>query len=352
VLVGDGAWKSLRARLPAIAPGRWFLVSSKKVFRLHGPRLLAGAGAALHRRPIFVPDGETAKTWQVLGRLLEELAARGLRRDGGIVALGGGTVGDVAGLAASLALRGVPLVQAPTTLLAAADSALGGKTAVDLPSGKNLAGSFHAPRLVAAEPAVLSTLKPRDLRSGLAEVAKCSFLDAGFDRAMESLAPRLLAAEPAALAESVFRSLRLKAAIVSKDPFETRGVRVFLNLGHTAGHALESASAHRLTHGEAVAWGLLTALELSVRRVGLSATAAARLSRRVLALVQPPVPGRHVLAGWRSRLFVDKKSDRSGLKAVLLRRPGRPVLARVGSGELAAALSAVFARYNGALRWL
>ncbi|MGZ5426884.1 MAG: 3-dehydroquinate synthase, partial [Thermoanaerobaculia bacterium] len=182
VLVGEGAYAGLDTRLRVLAPGRWFLISSKKIFLLHGGSLLAGGGERLDPKPLFVPDGEAAKTWDVLGRLLEELVRRGLRRDGGVVALGGGTVGDVAGLAAALALRGVPVVQAPTTLLAASDSALGGKTAVDLPSGKNLAGAFHAARLVVVDTSTLETLPLRAYRSGLAEVVKTSMLDAGFHR--------------------------------------------------------------------------------------------------------------------------------------------------------------------------
>jgi 3-dehydroquinate synthetase len=176
VVVGAGAFRVLASRLPDIAPGRWVLVTSRKVFALHGEKLLAGGGERLDQRPLFVPDGEAAKTWSVLGHLLSDLAGRGLKRDGGVVALGGGTVGDVAGLAAALALRGVPVVQVPTTLLAAADSALGGKTAVDLAAGKNLAGAYHMPRLVAVEPDVLGTLPERAYRSGLAEVVKSALL--------------------------------------------------------------------------------------------------------------------------------------------------------------------------------
>ncbi|HQR68181.1 MAG TPA: iron-containing alcohol dehydrogenase [Thermoanaerobaculia bacterium] len=188
VLVGEGAFEALGARLSRIAPGRWFVVSSRPVFRRHGAALLAAVrGGGLDPAPLLVPDGEAAKSWSVLGRLLSGLSDRGLRRDGGLVALGGGTVGDVAGLAAALALRGVPVVQVPTTLLAAADSALGGKTAVDLPAGKNLAGAFHMPRLVAVEPAVFATLPPRAFRSGLAEVVKSALLSRTFFRAMPRL---------------------------------------------------------------------------------------------------------------------------------------------------------------------
>ena len=347
VVVEPGALASLVARLASIAPGQWFLVSSKKVFLLHGHLLSAGgAEGVLSKKPLFVPDGEAAKTWAVLGRLLEELVRRGLRRDGGIVALGGGTVGDVAGLAAALALRGVPVVQAPTTLLAACDSALGGKTAVDLPSGKNLAGAFHAPRLVAVDTRTLVTLPTRAFRSGLAEVVKTSFLDAGFNRAMERLEAPLAARDERATGEALWRSLRVKAAVVSADPFERTGRRAALNLGHTAGHALETASGHRLQHGEAVAWGLLAALRLSVARAGLDARTAEALAGRVLRLTGPPRPRPAEMRRTPRLLGADKKADRRGLNAVLLERPGSIRRVRVSADEVAGALREVLARYN------
>lgn len=346
VIVGAGAFRVLASRLPDIAPGRWFLVTSKKIFALHGEKLLAGSGERLDRKPLYVPDGEAAKTWAVLGRLLLELAKRGLRRDGGIVALGGGTVGDVAGLAAALALRGVPVVQVPTTLLAAADSALGGKTAVDLPAGKNLAGAFHMPRLVAVEPAVLATLPPRAYRSGLAEVIKSALLSPSFFRAMPRLVAGLSARRPGAVAEAVRRSLAMKAAVVAADPFERRGRRFALNLGHTVGHALEAASGYRLMHGEAVAWGLLAALNLSVARAGLSPRVAGRAQAWIHGLVQPPPPPAAALRTWAARLAADKKADRSGLFAVLISGPGRAALHSVGPGELASAFEACLPSYN------
>jgi len=347
VVVGAGAYAGLDKRLAAIAPGRWFLITSKKIFKLHGPLLLAGGvEGVLSKKPLFVPDGEKAKTWTVLGGLLEELMRRGLRRDGGVVALGGGTVGDVAGLAAALALRGVPVVQAPTTLLAAADSALGGKTAVDLPSGKNLAGAFHAPRLVAVDTSTLATLPLRAFRSGLAEVVKTSFLDADFHRAMALLEAPLSARESAAVAEAVRRCLAVKARAVARDPFERTGERAVLNLGHTVGHALETASGHRLQHGEAVAWGLLAALRLSVARAGLAPGSADALARRVKRLVSPPAPSPAAVRGMPDLLERDKKADRAGLNAVLLARPGRPMLVRVERAELVAAFDEALGRYN------
>lgn len=346
VVVGEGAYTGLDARLRRIAPGRWFLISSKKIFLLHGDSLLAGGAERLDPRPLFVPDGEAAKTWDVLGRLLEELVRRGLRRDGGIVALGGGTVGDVAGFAAALALRGVPVVQAPTTLLAASDSALGGKTAVDLPSGKNLAGAFHPARLVIADTSTLETLPLRAYRSGLAEVVKTSMLEAGFHRAMPRLLAPLFARDPDAVSEAVRRSLGVKARAVARDPYERTGERAALNLGHTVGHALETASGHRLAHGEAVAWGLLAALRLSVARAGLSRETAEELSERVVRLVRAPRPSAAAVRGVSSLLLADKKSDRLGLRAVVLARPGRAELVRVRAAELLEAFEAVLAAYN------
>jgi 3-dehydroquinate synthase len=303
-------------------------------------------GEHLDPEPLLVPDGERAKTWSILGRLLAELVGRGLKRDGGVVALGGGTVGDVAGLAASLALRGVPVVQAPTTLLAASDSALGGKTAVDLPQGKNLAGTVHHPRLVVADYESFATLPERAYRSGLAEVVKSAMLDAAFHRVLPRLVNPLIRRRAAALDEAVFRSLRMKARVVAEDPDETRGVRFALNLGHTVGHALETASRHRLGHGEAVAWGLLAALALSVRQAGLDPETAETLSLTTLRLVTPRFPSRQALTGWRDVLARDKKADRNGLRAVLLARPGVVRVSRVSAGALEAALDAVLQRYN------
>ena len=347
VLVGEGAWAGLDKRLRRIAPGRWFLITSKKIFNLQGSKLLAGgAERVLSKDPLFVPDGEAAKTWEVLGRLLEELVRRGLRRDGGVVALGGGTVGDVAGFAAALALRGVPVVQAPTTLLAASDSALGGKTAVDLPSGKNLAGAFHPARLVVVDTSALETLPLRAYRSGLAEVVKTSMLDAGFHRAMGRLLEPLSVREPSAVSEAVRRSLGVKARAVSRDPFERTGARAALNLGHTVGHALETASGHRLQHGEAVAWGLLAALRLSVKRAGLPRATAEALAGRVVRLVRAPLPSAAAVRSVPALLRADKKADRLGLRAVVLARPGRAMLVSADADELLEAFDGVLARYN------
>ncbi len=338
--MGPGALARLPVALGRIAPGRWLVVSSAPVLAAQGHRLseaLRGA-VSLDPEPLLVPDGEAAKSWTVLGRLLSEMARRGLARDGGVVAFGGGTVGDVAGLAASLALRGVPVVQVPTTLLAAADSALGGKTAVNLPAGKNLAGTFHHPRLVCVDPRLLSSLSDRDHRSGLAEVVKSALLSASFWKRLTPLAEGLAAREEPALAEAVRRSLRVKAGVVSLDPDEALGLRHVLNLGHTVAHALEGASGYRLRHGEAVAWGLLATLRLSAARGFLPGRAAVRIEGLVRGLLKPPPLSDAVLRRWPSLLGADKKRDRGGLRDVLLDGPGRPRLERVTAGELVASL--------------
>lgn len=340
VCVGPGALARLPGALGRIAPGRWLVVSSAPVLAAQGDRLAEAIREvhALDPEPLLVPDGEAAKTWTVLGKLISEMSRRGLARDGGVVAFGGGTVGDVAGLAASLALRGVPVVQVPTTLLAAADSALGGKTAVNLPAGKNLAGTFHHPRLVCVDPRLLSSLSERDHRSGLAEVVKSALLSASFWRRLPGLVDGLAARDESALAEAVERSLRVKADVVSRDPDEALGLRHTLNLGHTVAHALEGASGYRLRHGEAVAWGLLAALRLSAARGLLPGRTAARIGELVSGLLEPPRLPRAVRRGWPALLGADKKRDREGLRDVLLAGPGRPCLERVTAAELEGSL--------------
>lgn len=340
VRVGTGALARLPEALGRIAPGRWLVVSSAPVLAAQGARLSEALGGAsrVDPEPLLVPDSEAAKSWTVLGRLLSEMARRGLARDGGVVAFGGGTVGDVAGLAASLALRGVPVVQVPTTLLAAADSALGGKTAVNLAAGKNLAGTFHHPRLVCVDPRLLSSLSERDHRSGLAEVFKSALLSASFWRRLPSLVDGLASRDESALAEAVERSLRMKANVVSRDPDEAQGLRHTLNLGHTVAHALEGASGYRLRHGEAVSWGLFAALRLSAARGLLPGRTADRIEGLARGLLRPPpLPGA-VRRGWPAHLGSDKKRDREGLRDVLLAGPGRPRLERITAEELVASL--------------
>ena len=238
-----------------------YLASAKQTLLAARPDLIVGEHV--------LAAGEASKTLAEFGRAIEALAALGATRDACVFALGGGVVGDLAGFAAACWMRGVDCVQLPTTLLAMVDSSVGGKTAVDIPAGKNLVGAFHPPRAVIADTRVLATLPPRELRAGLAEVVKYGALgDAVFFEWLQQHADALLAGEDASLAEAIARSCRHKAAIVERDPFE-KGERALLNLGHTFGHAIETEQGYSapgrdaLNHGEAVAVGMVLAAKLS-----------------------------------------------------------------------------------------
>jgi 3-dehydroquinate synthase len=255
------------------APKRRFVVSTATVWRLHGKALSRalkdGSGA---EEPILIPDGERYKTLQTVGRIYDALVRANADRATTILAIGGGVVGDVAGFAAATYLRGVPVVQVPTTLLAQVDSAIGGKVGVNHQLGKNLIGAFHQPLTVAVDPLLLATLPRREFRAGLYEVVKYGVIASRslFERVDGDL-PAIFLREPAALMPIITESCRIKATVVNQDERET-GVRRTLNFGHTAGHALEAVTKYRrFRHGEAVAYGMLIAADLAVRRGAMPA---------------------------------------------------------------------------------
>jgi 3-dehydroquinate synthase len=240
------------------------LVSSQRVWDLHGIRFRK-AGA--DRTPILIDDGERAKNLGTVSRVLDALVKVNADRATVVIAVGGGVIGDVAGFAAGIYLRGIPVVHVPTTLLAQVDSAIGGKTGVNHPQGKNLIGAFHAPRLVVADPTVLETLHRREFRAGLYEVIKYGVISdpSLLDRIRDTL-PAIFARDSGALTPLVAASCRIKAAVVSTDERES-GLRRTLNFGHTVGHALEAATKfRRFRHGEAIGYGMLAALALGVAR--------------------------------------------------------------------------------------
>jgi 3-dehydroquinate synthase len=307
------------------------LVSDGHVAPLYADRVEA---ALRHARPelsvarFVLPPGEHEKTLTRFGEVLQALATLGAQRDAGVIALGGGVVGDLAGFAAACWMRGVDCVQLPTTLLAMVDSSVGGKTAVDLPEGKNLVGAFHPPRAVIADLRTLTTLPARERRAGLAEVAKYGALgDAAFFAWLEAHAEALVAGDDAALATAIASSCRHKAAIVERDPFE-RGERALLNLGHTFGHAIEAEQGYAgagdgLNHGEAVAVGMVLAARLSAT-LGLADAAdgarlAALLQRFGLATELPAGLAADALL---ARMRLDKKAQSGRLRFVLWRGLG------------------------------
>ncbi len=325
------------------------LVTDPRVGGLYGSeaaRSLRRAG--LVADTVLVPAGESAKRPAVLAAVWDALSATGLGRDGAVVALGGGVVGDLAGLAAATWLRGVPWVAVPTSLLAQVDASLGGKTGVDLDSGKNLVGAFHQPAGVLADPDVLATLPRRHLRNGLAEVVKTGFaVDAGLWRWLESRLDALAAGEPAALDGAVARALAVKARVVQADERERPGGgRTALNFGHTLGHAIEAALGYRrLLHGEAVAIGMRAAAWLSVRAAGLAPESHVRLEAALdhlgLPVSMPPIR----LAALERAMRHDKKRSNDMSRWVLTPRIGDASVPRAVESRLVrAALARVGAR--------
>lgn len=323
-------------RLPAwlrrVGLGRDLVVVTNAMVQRRGGRAVV---AALRRggfRPtvLLVPDTERAKSLPELTRLLNRLAAcDGVGRSLGLLAVGGGVIGDLVGLAAALYRRGIPYVQVPTTLLAQVDSAIGGKTAVDLAAGKNLVGAFYQPRLVFSDTAWLQRLPLRQLASGMAEVIKCGVIqDAVLFRRLTRQRAAILARRPAALAAVIVRAARLKARVVARDERETRGERTILNFGHTIGHAIEAAIRYggRYTHGEAIAVGMGAATTIA-RRLGLCAPAVeASLRDTVQAYGLPwEACGVRPAAVWAA-LAHDKKSAAGRLRWVLPTRIGHVVV--------------------------
>ncbi len=337
VLVGP--LDQARGRITAL--GDLILVSEPRVFALHGDRMATLLGCA---PPILLPEGEAAKQWDVLHTLLAELAERGASRSTTIVALGGGSVGDVSGLAASLFKRGCPVVHIPTTLLAQADSAVGGKTAIDAFGEKNVIGGFHQPSLVIADPAFLTTLDQRQLRSGYAEIIKYGLIDdpAFFDWCLANGAA-LLAGDPALREHAISTALSAKARLIAGDVEDRTGQRALLNLGHSFAHAIESeAGLGALLHGEAVALGLVLALRFSAALGHCDSSAADQLAAHLAAIGLPTtlddvgVNG-SALINWIAR---DKKNEGTALTLILTRSIGQAFIARdVDPDQLAAFLS-------------
>lgn len=328
VVVGSGVLDELPAHLtlpPAASAAA--LVTVAPVQALYAERVasgLAALGLAVH--PIVVPDGEEAKTLETLEAVYHRFAAVPLARSDIVVALGGGVAGDLAGFAAATWNRGVPVVQLPTTLLAQVDAAIGGKTGVNLPEGKNLVGAFHQPLAVLADTATLATLAPRDRRAGLGEAAKYGFIaDTQLLDLLQARADDAVAGDADVLTEVVRRGVGVKARIVAADERES-GERALLNYGHTFGHAIETVTGYgTYRHGEAVALGMVAAARLGER---LGVTQAGVADRTVALLQRLGLPTGGVRAEpaalWEA-MTRDKKV-RAGVRFVLCTRPGHAVV--------------------------
>ena len=315
--------------LPHLAQPRVAIVTNPLVGELYlQPLTLALTQTGVDVLPIVVVDGESSKTSETLNQILDALLEHRCERKTTLIALGGGVIGDLTGFAAAVYLRGVPYIQAPTTLLAQVDSSVGGKTGINHPLGKNMIGAFYQPKLVLADTSSLHTLPDRELAAGLAEVVKYGLiLDPGFFVWLEENMSSLVRRDPNAMAYAVRRSCEIKAQVVSQDERET-GARALLNLGHTFGHAIEAGlSFGTWLHGEAVAAGTVLAARLS-SRMGMLGDAELQ---RVIALLEraglPVQAPRLGVDRYLELMGLDKKVEGGKLRLVLLRRIGSAYLA-------------------------
>jgi 3-dehydroquinate synthase len=328
VVVGQGVIDDAGTHLPDLPEASAaFVVADREVAGMWFERLTKGLTSRGLQTTLFtVPTGEEAKSLDVYRVLLQQLATQVAHRDDVVMALGGGAVGDLAGFVASTYMRGIPFVQVPTTLTAQVDAAIGGKTAVNLPEGKNLVGTFTQPRAVLADVGALASLSDRDFRSGLAEVAKYALtLDLDLLAGLETDPGPVLARDPEALEPMVVRCVEAKARTVSSDEHDT-GIRLFLNYGHTLGHALERLDAFEgRTHGEAVAVGMVFAGRLAELR-GLASPGLAARTGRLLSSLGLDTDGTLPPAGDIVASFRLDKKYLGGVRFVLLRDVGEPVV--------------------------
>ncbi len=339
VLDDAALWRSTGASVAVV-------VTNENVAPLYLARLcetLALAGKQV--QVVLLPDGEEYKTWEILNRIFDALLEQRRDRKTCLVALGGGVIGDVTGFAAATYQRGVPFVQVPTTLLSQVDSSVGGKTAINHPKGKNMIGAFYQPLMVLADTGTLGTLPQREVLSGLAEVIKYGFIyDAVFLSWLEQHLDRLLARDAWTLTYAIQRSCEIKATIVAQDERET-GIRAWLNLGHTFGHAIESGMGYGVwLHGEAVATGMVLAADLSHRLGHLDQASAARVRQLIDKAGLPTSAPRLGTAADARRYLdlmrVDKKAEGGAIRYVLLKRLGEAFVAAVPDGEVAPVIEA------------
>jgi 3-dehydroquinate synthase len=337
IVIGAGLLSQAAALLrPHLASDKAVIVTDETVAALYKDVLdHSGLNAVF----IVLPAGERTKSFTYLQEVLSAMLAHGLERNDAVIALGGGVIGDLTGFAASVYKRGCRFIQIPTTLLSQVDSAVGGKTAINVPQGKNLIGAFYQPKLVLSDMSVLSTLPERELKSGYAEVVKYGLLgDADFFTWLEDAGAKILAGDLAATAEAVRKSCEAKARIVAQDEHE-RGQRALLNLGHSFGHALEAQAGYggNLLHGEAVSAGMEMAFEFSAR-LGLCPkedTARVKAHLKTLGLTTT-VDTRQLLQApetFLSHMQHDKKNEGGALTLILTRAIGQAFVQKGASTQ-------------------
>lgn len=327
VVIGRGALQDPRLERTLRGATGALVTSSREVMRLHGSALMKALGRSGLVRPrvVLLKEGEEAKTVSAWESVVRALAGSRIDRSGVVIAFGGGSIGDAAGFAAATYMRGIRFIQIPTTLLAMVDSSVGGKTGINLEEGKNLVGSFHQPALVLSDLSVLRTLPARERQSGVYEILKCALLRSTKLLQLVEATRGLRSASEAELEQAITEAVRIKARIVERDERES-GERVFLNLGHTLGHALEAATSYEVfTHGEAVGYGMEFAVDLG-EALEMTPKGSAELMRRAIRSVgaRPRIaPAIAARAGRASRL--DKKRQGRAVREILLESPQRPI---------------------------
>lgn len=329
ILIGSGALEGLGHRLRQITDSkRAFLISNPFVYDLYGKRVEAAlSGVGVEAVSLLVPDGEEAKSLESACHLYGELVKNLANRHDPIIALGGGVIGDLAGFVASTFMRGLPLIQIPTTLLAQVDSSVGGKTAVNLPEAKNMVGTFYQPKLVIIDTDTLKSLEQRELKAGLAEVIKCAFLLGG-----ESIhflcehIEEILSLESAPISKAILICCDFKARIVEEDE-QDLGQRAILNYGHTIGHALETIFGYaKYRHGEAIAIGMMAAAKISYK-LGILDKEALEIHEKLISkaglpTILPNIPKEKLT----EQILLDKKGSGEQVNFILLEGIGHPVI--------------------------
>ena len=330
VIIAPGLLRTLYAhlrRLNAGKPPKTFVVTSPEIWALWHARFLASFPADARPAVLFMRPGERHKRLATVESLAQQLVLAGADRDSILLAFGGGVVGDVTGFLAAIYMRGIRYVGIPSTILAMVDSSLGGKTGVNLAAGKNLVGSFHHPLAVLSDIDILGTLPPAELRAGLQEAIKAGIIrDPRLFSYMEKNADTILSGDPTALTRVITAAVRVKADVVSQDEKES-GLRMILNFGHTLGHAIEAATHYRkLLHGEAIAWGSIAALHVSLNRGRIAHEEFARLANLILRY--GPIPAFRADPAKLVALTYGDKKKRSGRRAFVLSTG-------IGSAEIA-----------------
>jgi len=339
-IVERGVLERLGEYLPE-RPGKVFVVTAADVWRHHATRLARGLARRSHEIMLF-PGGEERKRLASIEALAEEMVYRGGDRSSLVLAFGGGIVNDVGGFLAAVFMRGVPVIQLPTTLLAQVDAGIGGKTGVNLEAGKNLVGAFHQPLAVLIDPEVLGTLPEREYRAGLFEVLKCGVIRSpGLFELLSRQRDNVLARDPEAVEEMIAESVRIKAEVVSADERES-DLRRILNFGHTIGHALEAETGYaRFLHGEAVSFGMQAAVRLAERAGLLSGEEG----RRILDTIgrYGPIPALDGISAEAllNRLRTDKKTVRGNVHFVLPEKIGQVrIVTGIDDGVVRSAIEA------------